>query len=941
MDTEAALLENDNGTLRSKLPANLEGKVAHPARVRLGQGARFELRDVDTSAAIAVTLAGTKNHQGTLHGHRLTYPNALGNGVHLVQSVGARGVEDFVVTESGSGPTSLSYTVELVQGVAGLRLVDDVLEFVDEGGAPRLRMAKPWVADAQGKRADARTAVEGCQVDRSPAGPWGRAPVRPGSAACEVKVSWETAGLSGPAVVIDPVWMTTGAMVWPRWYHGAVLLDSGKVLVAGGMTDVWGENATVSSELFDPASAIWASTMPKSFTTHSPRMLRLLSGKVLETESSNGAHAEVYDPTTGAWTPTAAPSVNHSGGGLAVLKTGRVLGNGELYDPSTKTWIAVAESDGQYFASLLDGRVISCGGPTGCKVYDDEALTWTPTGPFPGGASTNCLYSMPSGSVVTCPSYAITYVPSTNSWLDSTENCSLGSPEATTALGDGSILSARTDMFDPYIERYPGGLYSLQPNLHRGFGLSLTALQGGGSVLLTGGRYQEQTPNTQPPQYVEKMQPQSEVLVLDQKSTGQPCAFNAECVSGVCVDGVCCSTICNGLCEACSAVKKGAGSDGTCGPVDTNRDPDNDCSDEGQTSCGRNGQCDGAGKCAWYPVGAVCGVVQCLGNSVLGNSCTGPLTCESQTVDCAPYKCTLGACPHSCSTDNDCVTGHRCGEGLCIPKSTSGTVCSAATECASTFCVDGVCCDSLCGNQCEACGETDHKGTCVAVVGSRRAGRPVCTGTAGECGGTCEGGKRDGCGYPDATKLCGNTRCEGQIFKPETCDGLGACVPAATKDCGDYACDPAAKKCKVRCSVTADCASGRVCNDVAEQCAPISHECKDDFTAIGADGAEVQCAPYKCAAGVCRDVCSTTQDCVSGFACDTGRCRLAPTDGGTDPQADSGTGAPAATQIVTEKGCGCKTPGGSSGSNKAFAMIALALGAARLRRRVSASRRLP
>jgi hypothetical protein len=36
-----------------------------------------------------------------------------------------------------------------VSRVAGLRLVSNVLEFLDEGGAPRLRIAPPFVVDAR------------------------------------------------------------------------------------------------------------------------------------------------------------------------------------------------------------------------------------------------------------------------------------------------------------------------------------------------------------------------------------------------------------------------------------------------------------------------------------------------------------------------------------------------------------------------------------------------------------------------------------------------------------------------------------------------------------------------------------------------------------------------------------------------------------------------
>jgi hypothetical protein len=45
---------------------------------------------------------------------------------------------------------------------------------------------------------------------------------------------------------------------------------------------------------------------------------------------------------------------------------------------------------------------------------------------------------------------------------------------------------------------------------------------------------------------------------------GAPCTFHEQCTSGNCADGVCCDRTCDGSCEACSAVLKGEGEDGTC-----------------------------------------------------------------------------------------------------------------------------------------------------------------------------------------------------------------------------------------------------------------------------------------------------------------------------------------------------------------------------------------
>ena len=70
---------------------------------------------------------------------------------------------------------------------------------------------------------------------------------------------------------------------------------------------------------------------------------------------------------------------------------------------------------------------------------------------------------------------------------------------------------------------------------------------------------------------------------------GAPCAFDGQCFSSSCVDGVCCNSACGGLCQACTAAKKGSGGNGTCGDIANLTDPDNECL--GMTTC------DGAGAC--------------------------------------------------------------------------------------------------------------------------------------------------------------------------------------------------------------------------------------------------------------------------------------------------------------------------------------------------------
>ena len=105
--------------------------------------------------------------------------------------------------------------------------------------------------------------------------------------------------------LLDRSWVPTGSMITARELHTATLLQSGKVLVAGGDN----RGYLSSAELYDPSSGTWSDTGSMGTARYSDTATLLPSGKVLVAGgSSDGIHilssAEVYDPATGTWTAT-------------------------------------------------------------------------------------------------------------------------------------------------------------------------------------------------------------------------------------------------------------------------------------------------------------------------------------------------------------------------------------------------------------------------------------------------------------------------------------------------------------------------------------------------------------------------------------------------------------------------------------------------------------
>jgi hypothetical protein len=149
------------------------------------------------------------------------------------------------------------------------------------------------------------------------------------------------------------------------------------------------------------------------------------------------------------------------------------------------------------------------------------------------------------------------------------------------------------------------------------------------------------------------------------KSNGAACDKGAECGSGFCADGVCCRVACQGACVSCSQ----AGRVGSCWPVDMGKpDPRGICVDQGATSCGTTGACDGFGACAPYAAGVVCASSRCVGNSFEGaRVCDGAGKCGAAAPPraCAPYACNPANCLNACISDAGCAAPAVCIGGSC------------------------------------------------------------------------------------------------------------------------------------------------------------------------------------------------------------------------------------------------------------------------------------
>ena len=253
-------------------------------------------------------------------------------------------------------------------------------------------------------------------------------------------------------------WTKTGSMTTPREDQTATLLQNGQVLVVGG-----GTSTGPGAELYNPAMGKWTATGSTSCCGGGTVTL-LQNGQVLLAGGYGAAgavtsSAELYNPATGTWTATGSMHTARFGHTATLLPNGQVLvagGNGdcvngscpifssaELYNPATGAWTPTGSmSTGRdlHTATLLpNGQVLVAGGGDGvgigslnslasAQLYNPATGTWTTTGSLNISRYGHLAALLGNGQVLvmcgdtTDPSFAFTqssaelYNPATGTW---------------------------------------------------------------------------------------------------------------------------------------------------------------------------------------------------------------------------------------------------------------------------------------------------------------------------------------------------------------------------------------------------------------------------------------------------------------------------------------------------------------------------------------------
>jgi uncharacterized protein (TIGR03437 family) len=230
----------------------------------------------------------------------------------------------------------------------------------------------------------------------------------------------------GGAELYDPAtgrWSATGDPVARRFFHTAVRLANGKVLIVGGFGDA--QSILFSAEIYDPDTGAWRAAGNLNVMRQSSGAILLADGRVLVAGGAAAGGvtntAEVYDPASNKWSPTGAMNDARALHSITLLPNGKALVAGgvgtnllrtaEIYDPATGGWTLTGElaapRAGHPAILLANGKVLVAGGGDGngaasarAELYDAATGQWSATGNLTTPRFLHTLNLLPNGKVL-------------------------------------------------------------------------------------------------------------------------------------------------------------------------------------------------------------------------------------------------------------------------------------------------------------------------------------------------------------------------------------------------------------------------------------------------------------------------------------------------------------------------------------------------------------
>jgi hypothetical protein len=290
-------------------------------------------------------------------------------------------------------------------------------------------------------------------------------------------------------------------MLQARLDHTATLLSDGTVLVTGGQ-NLYSDDAFRSAELWNPLTGGWAPTASMTHPRFGHTATLLPDGRVLVAGGRN-------------WVPVGddgARSVD--------------LSSAEVFDPATATWTAVTDvpdsADVSSATPLLDGRVLFLGTASdvgyAAQIYDPASETWMAAGTMSvdhGLLNGHEAILLSDGRVLVVGGWggsenpgrpnkgAELYDPETNTWTPASRTRDGHAWFAAGLLPDGRVIvagsgdggyggSRSVEVYDPATDTW-----MLAPDMLAEHGYHRGVVLGDGRFLVVGGYPAGQPPSAE------------------------------------------------------------------------------------------------------------------------------------------------------------------------------------------------------------------------------------------------------------------------------------------------------------------------------------------------------------------------------------------------------------------------------------------------------------
>ena len=228
----------------------------------------------------------------------------------------------------------------------------------------------------------------------------------------------------------QPHWTIAGELSHARSYARAARVETGEILIVGGL-DPRDESVTITTtELFDPRTGR---------TTVLPQTLR----------------GRLNQQVTPAW------------GGRVVVSGGTIwIGNGwesvattDVFLPWSRTWLRasnmITPRSDHGAVALPDGRVFVTGGNVNnrllraSEIYDPSTDSWSPAAPLPRPRTQFSMAMLPDGSILVAGGFGedgqlttstYRYLPESDQWMAGPEMLEPRVNHSMVALPDGDLL---------------------------------------------------------------------------------------------------------------------------------------------------------------------------------------------------------------------------------------------------------------------------------------------------------------------------------------------------------------------------------------------------------------------------------------------------------------------------------------------------------------------